>query len=432
MSQTRREVLRQGLLGGSWLALRAAATGLPVSLLVDPLHASAATLTKGQDSAKAARFLILSLSTCGDPLNANVPGCYSAPDIVHPVDPRFAATTLTIAGQRHLAAAAWKQLPQRLLDRTVFFHHATLKTSHPSLPELLQVHGDVESAPVLFARELSQKLQTVQDQPLLLGSDEVVMVNGQRLRSLKPTELRDVLLGPDSPLPALASLRSSTLERLQYLRKKTGNVALGKALSAQTLSLAQAKALGDRLTADLTAIKSDGPEGQVLAAAVAVRLGMAPVVAIHIPLGGDNHFDDGLKQEATEIHSGIGQIALLWNKLGAYGMAERTCFAQLSVFGRTLKRQGLWGRDHWPLHNAALLMGAPFRGGVVGGVVAQDGDYGAAAIDSRTGIASERGDITVADSQPSLLRTLGQGVGIEAAILDKHLPGSKPIRTSLT
>ena len=63
-----------------------------------------------------------------------------------------------------------------------------------------------------------------------------------------------------------------------------------------------------------------------------------------------------------------------------------------------------------------------------GGVAAA----GASLFAPRPGIPSDRGAITVADSQPSLLRTLGQGIGIEAAILDKPLPGGKPIRTSLT
>jgi len=430
MSQTRREVLLRGLLGAIWVGLRAAATGLPASLLLDPLRASAEPSIRGS-TAQAGRFLVLSLSTCGDPLNANVPGSYVAPDIIHAADPRLAATTISIAGHKHQAAAAWKQLPQRLLDRTVFFHHATLKTSHPSLPELLKVADDNECAPVLFATQLSRKLDTVQSQPLLLGADEVIAVGGKRLSGVRPTELRDTLLGLGSPLPALASLRDSTMARLQYLRKKTSNAALGKALSAQSLSTQQAQALGDRLAADLSAIRNDGPEAQVIAAAVAVRLGIAPVVAIHIPFGGDNHFDGGLRQEAEEIHSGIGHVASLWSHLSAYGVAERSCFAQLSVFGRTLKRDGRTGRDHWPLHNAALLMGAPFKGGVVGGLIARDGDYAAQSIDSRTGIASERGDIEVAASQSSVLRTLGQGLGIEVTLLEKKLPGSKPVRSSL-
>ena len=58
-------------------------------------------------------------------------------------------------------------------------------------------------------------------------------------------------------------------------------------------------------------------------------------------------------------------VAKLWNKLAAYGVAERSCFAHLSVFGRTLKAQkDSLGRDHWPLHNTAIVQGPSFRGGV--------------------------------------------------------------------
>lgn len=427
MSQTRREVLRHGLLGAGWVGLRAVATGLPIGLLLDPQRAEALA-TSGSPKA---RFLVLSLSTCGDPLNANVPGSYSAADIVHPSDPRLAATTLSIAGRKHQGARAWQQLGQKLLDRTVFFHHATLKTSHPSLPELLRVSGELESAPMLFAKELGPKLQTVSAEPLLIGVDEVVTVGDRRLGSVRPTELRDALLGPGSPLPQLTSLREETLQRLTYLRKRTGSAAIGRVLDAQALSAKQAAQLGERLLADLRAIRSDQADGQVLAAAVAARLGMSPVLAIHIPFGGDNHFDSGLVKEAEETSSGVGHIANLWSKLGSYGMADRVCFAHFSVFGRTLRRYGMQGRDHWPLHNAAILQGAPFRGGVVGGLIAQEGDYGAVAIDSKTGQGQPAGDIAIADGQKSLLRTLGEGLGIGAQVLTAQLPDSKAVRSAL-
>jgi len=427
MSQTRREVLRHGLLGAGWVGLRAVATGLPIGLLLDPQRAEALATS----SSPKARFLVLSLSTCGDPLNANVPGSYSVADIVHPSDPRLAATTLSIAGRKHQGARTWQQLGQKLLDRTVFFHHATLKTSHPSLPELLRVSGELESAPMLFAKELGPKLQTVSAEPLLIGVDEVVTVGNRRLGSVRPTELRDALLGPGSPLPQLTSLREETLQRLTYLRKRTGSAAIGRVLDAQALSAKQAAQLGERLLADLRAIRSDQADGQVLAAAVAARLGMSPVLAIHIPFGGDNHFDSGLVKEAEETNSGVGHIANLWSKLGSYGMADRVCFAHFSVFGRTLRRYGMQGRDHWPLHNAAILQGAPFRGGVVGGLIAQEGDYGAVAIDSKTGQGQQAGDIAIADGQKSLLRTLGEGLGIGAQVLTAQLPDSKAVRSAL-
>ena len=97
MSHTRRDVLRGGLLGAGWVGLRAVATGLPISVLLDPARAEALAAMR---STKA-RFLVLSLSTCGDPLNANVPGSYGTTDIVHPSDSRFAATAIQLAGRRH-------------------------------------------------------------------------------------------------------------------------------------------------------------------------------------------------------------------------------------------------------------------------------------------------------------------------------------------
>jgi hypothetical protein len=76
-------------------------------------------------------------------------------------------------------------------------------------------------------------------------------------------------------------------------------------------------------------------------------------------------------------------------------------------------------------------MGAPFRGGVIGGVVAQENDFGATAIDSRTGRGHEGGDISAASSQQSLMRTLAQGIGLPTTLLERCLPGSKAVRSTL-
>lgn len=372
MTWTRRNVLRAaGLMG-----LQTTLAGGSVSLL--GLGRAAGR--------QPGRFLVLSLSTAGDPLNANVPGSY-VPGVVHPNVPHCAPTQLRLAGQGVLGAQVFTRLPQKLLDRTVFFHHATGKNSHPSLPALLDVLPQGLCAPWWFAKELAPRLGTVLQTPLLLGAEDVVSVGNDRPPSLSPQKLRELLSGQDLQAGPLASWRG----RLQAL---------------QTGKSAQAKRLGAQIVADLGRLEKDGDDGpnaQVSAAAIAVALGLAPVVAIRIPFGGDNHFDAGLVKEATELRSGVEQIAALWQKLTVYGMSERTCFAHFSVFGRTLKRHGQLGRDHTPHHNVALLQGAPFRGGVIGGIAAHEDDFAAQAIDRAT-----------ADSSARFWRTLGQGLGVGA------------------
>ena len=68
-------------------------------------------------------------------------------------------------------------------------------------------------------------------------------------------------------------------------------------------------------------------------------------------------------------------------------MQDRVTFATMNVFGRTLsaaKGNGS-GRTHHGDHHVAVLIGKPFKGGVVGGVEAGGGDYRAMSIDAATG-----------------------------------------------
>ena len=64
------------------LFLRSLATGIPSSVLLDPLSAHAGT-------EPTAKTLILASSISGDPMNANVPGTYDFPanEVFHPADP---------------------------------------------------------------------------------------------------------------------------------------------------------------------------------------------------------------------------------------------------------------------------------------------------------------------------------------------------------
>ena len=76
MSMMNRRHLLQGTLAGAGLiGLRAMATGLPISFLLEPKS------VRAQDACGDAspQYLILSISSQGDALNCNVPGTYDLP-----------------------------------------------------------------------------------------------------------------------------------------------------------------------------------------------------------------------------------------------------------------------------------------------------------------------------------------------------------------
>ena len=77
---------RQGLLGlfGGSLGLQAFVTGLPTWYLLNPRRATAQDLQCAITAREKLQYLILSVSSNGDPLNCNVPGTYEATTIIHP------------------------------------------------------------------------------------------------------------------------------------------------------------------------------------------------------------------------------------------------------------------------------------------------------------------------------------------------------------
>src|SRR5687768_14830720 len=96
MNTNRRDVILGGLFGAGHVGLKALATGLPLAAFARPIRALAQEIMcTGVDKAKA-QHLIISTSSAGDPVNANVPGTYDFPDIVHAADPRMEAVDLRL------------------------------------------------------------------------------------------------------------------------------------------------------------------------------------------------------------------------------------------------------------------------------------------------------------------------------------------------
>ncbi len=82
MIVSRRNALLSTLFGAGYVGLRALATGLPVSFLLNPRRALAAGTPTCASQSKA-QYIIFQTSGNGDPINASVPGTYEDPNIVH-------------------------------------------------------------------------------------------------------------------------------------------------------------------------------------------------------------------------------------------------------------------------------------------------------------------------------------------------------------
>jgi hypothetical protein len=432
MMHTRRSLIEKTVFGAGALGLRALATGLPVGFLARPLAAQAQDFTTCADKSRA-QYLIISTSSAGDPLNANVPGTYAFPDIAHSPDPRMAATDFTLGGQPVRAAQLWSTLPQWVLDRTCFFHHATLTNNHANLPKVMRLMGSTarqEMLPSILAKALAPCFGTVQVDPVSAGAGDILAIDGRDLPNVAPTGLRDLLARPNTPLLRLQAVRDTALDEIFGVVKERGTKAQRLYLDSLAMSRRQARSLGSDLVDMLAGIRNDGPEGQITAAVALIKMNVTSVVTIRLPFGGDNHTDpDLLRSEVPQHESAIGSIAALWAALQAAGLQDQVTFAAYNVFGRTLKKNGVTGRDHWGSHHATVLMGKHVRAGVVGGLEPKANDYYATGIDSRTG--GSGGDIPFAETLSAMGKTLGAAVGVGASVLDRYISGGKVVSGAL-
>ncbi len=437
MTLSRRQALLSTLAGVGGLGLRALATGLPMSFLLNPARALADGLPACGTKAKA-QYFILNTSGQGDPINANVPGCYLDPNITHSADPAMAATALSLGSQRVTAAKPWSTLPQAVLDRTSFWHLKTNTPVHPKEPDVLALMGAIrpgEMFPSLLAKQLAACLGTVQAQPMTLGAtspSEGLSFNGGALPILPPLSLKATLLTPAGPLGDLQQLRDTTLNQLSDLLRTTATKAQRSYLDSLITSQSQVRGVKQSLLSALDSIIDNSPASQLTAAVALIQMNVTPVVAIHIPFGGDNHSDPSLSTETAQTVDGVATIGSLMTLLGQAGLQDQVTFITLNVFGRTLGPTNTDGRQHNPNHQVSIAIGKPFRPGVVGGVAPVDGDYGAVGIDSASGTASASGDVSPIDSLASFGKTVMAAVGVDQAAIDAAIPAGKVIRGMLT
>ena len=444
MNMSRRQALMTTLFGAGAVGLRALATGLPVSVLLNPRRALADMPPTCMDASKA-QYIILSTSGNGDPINASVPGTYEDPAIIHSSDPRMAPMPLTINGQQFTAAAPWSTLPADALSRTVFWHIMTNTPVHPKEGDVLRLMGtstNSEMLPSLLAKQLAPCLNTIQAQPLSIGAaspSEGLSFGGQALPIIPPVALKATLTNPTTGafamITQLQSLRDQTMNQLYDLYKNGATPAQRAYVDSMVTSQNQVRSVKQSLLSMLSSIKDNSVDSQIVAALALIQMNVSPVISMHIPFGGDNHSDTGLMTESNQTVAGVQSIVSLWQQLQSAGLQDKVTFMSLNVFGRTLLTNGgattmaTNGRTHNPNHQVSITIGKPFKGGVIGSCVPLHGDYGASPIDSKTGAGSSSGDVTAIDSLAAFGQTMLAAVGGDTSVITA--PTAKVVTAAL-
>ncbi|HEX7841915.1 MAG TPA: hypothetical protein VF469_30805 [Kofleriaceae bacterium] len=436
MNITRRKALMSALFGAGYVGLRALATGIPASVLLKGRRAFADGTAACVDRSKA-QFFILQTSGSGDPINANVPGTYEDTQITHSADPTMAPTRMTMSGKQVTAALPWTQLPQSVLDRTCFWHITTNTPVHPKEPDVLKLMGNIdadEMLPSVLAKQLAPCLGTIQSQPMTLGAttpSEGLSFAGQALPIIPPLALKATLTSPTGPLASLQQLRDQTLGQIDGLFRGSASPAQKAYLDSLIASQSQVRNIRQDLLSSLSSIKDNSVASQITAAITLIQMNVTPVIAIHIPFGGDNHTDAALAREAAETVSGVAAIGSLMSQLAAAGLSDQVTFMSLNVFGRTLGPSNTDGRQHNQNHQVSITIGKPWKGGVIGGVGPVAGDYGALAINSQSGVGAAGGDVAPGSTLASFGKTMLAAVGVDPATIDAKISGGKVIAAAL-
>ena len=476
MSLSRRDALMSLLFGGSMIGLRSIVSGLPVKMLLDPKKALADTpAAQCTGNAGAAQFVILNTSGGGDPISCNSPGTYDDPmtgydlsSLVHPdgaAFPWMAPTKMNLGPQQkpYTAAQIWSTLGPGtgnadVLDRTCFFHLMTNTPVHPKEPDVLELMGAIpynEMFPSVLAKQLAPCLGTLQTQPISVGAttpSESLQFGGQALPTIPPTALAATLLnattGPNAGMTKLQALRDSTLNDMYQWYKDTSQTTPAQRAYIDSLvtSQSQVRGIAQGPLSMLSGITKNDNAAQVTAALALIMMKVTPVIAVHFPFGGDNHSDAGFTNEATQTQSGLQAIVSLLTQLQGLGIQDNVSFISLNVFGRTMGPANTQGRQHNQCHEMSLMIGKPFKGGVIGGVTAVDSqgnpwntssknkqfDYGCTGIDSASGKAViGGGDVAPIDTLASWGKTVLSAVGAATDEVNAAITGGKVVAGAL-
>ena len=219
--------------------------------------------------------------------------------------------------------------------------------------------------PSLLAKQLAPCLGTIQAQPISLGAlnpSEALSYGGATQPIIPALALKATLTSAPGPLTDLQALRDQTLDSLYDLYKHDATPAQKAYIDSLVTSQQQVRDINQSLLDALSSITDNSAASQILAAVTLVQMKVTPVIAVHIPFGGDNHRDVGLATETAETISGIAAIGDLMQKLAAAGLSDDVTFMSLNVFGRTLGPGNEDGRQHNANHHVSLAIGKGVSG----------------------------------------------------------------------
>jgi hypothetical protein len=458
---TRRNALLSGLFGSGYLGLKAMATGLPAWFIANPRRATAADLECAIQSKDSLQYLIMNVSSMGDPISCNCPGTYDgdAAAAIHPDDTKMAPIQMALGSKMYTAATPWGTLLDAAKSRTNFFHHVTLANNHGDQAKVSRLMGATTGGEMLvsaYAKILSGCLGTVQPEPVALAAGgtatELVSYQGRTMPAVSPTQLRQLLTGSSGSssfggtpggtrgggnvLVNLRPIRDTYLNKLNDLAKQDATGVQQKFLDALANSQTQVRSLKDTLATLLGSINGDDVQGQALAAAALIAANVTPVVTVKIDFGGDNHTDSNLANEVTahtDSKRGVAGINMILQALSDNGLSDKVTFSSLNVFGRNLngisKTESKQGRDHYGSHSVAVMIGKNVNPGITGGVTNVSGGFGSSGtalgagdIDSSTGmVAPSGGDVVRTDTHVAMARTLAAALGIPQSQMDAAL-----------
>jgi hypothetical protein len=471
---TRRNALLSGIFGSGYVGLKAIATGLPAWFIANPRKATAADLACAIDARENLQYLIMNVSSMGDPISCNCPGTYEgdAAAAIHPMDQSMAPVAVMLGDKTYQAATPWSTLAETAKTRVNFFHHVTMANNHGDQPKVSRLMGATTGGEMLvsaYAKHLAGCLGTVQPEPVSLAAggnaSELVSYQGRSMPPVSPTQLRQLLTGSSGSgfggggpqgggkggtnvLVSLRSIRDTYLDQLNELAKSDATGVQKKFLDALAQSQQQVRSLKDSLATLLGSINADDVQGQALAAAALIQANVTPVVTVKIDFGGDNHSDGDLANEVaahTDSKRGVAGINMILKALSDNGLQDKVTFSTLNVFGRNLngisKTESRAGRDHYGNHSVAVMIGKNIAPGVTGGVTNVTGGFGSSGtalgagdIDSASGAQMTGGDVPRTETHVAMARTLGAALGIPQSLMDTSFvqgSGGKVIKGTL-
>ncbi len=306
-----------------------------------------------------------------------------------------------------------------------------------------------EMLPSLLAKNLKPLLSTIQPQPITVGANNP-SEGLSALPIIPPLALRDTLATP-APGSALAgletlhTLRDTTVQSL-YGLYQTATKPQQAYIEALLLSQSQARSVSQSLLDTLSSIADNSVASQITAAIALVRMAVTPVIAIHIPFGGDNR-DPGLAIEASadadraspaSHHPSGGSTPRCFRRRRQKVSRTLVTFISLNVFGRTMSttaNDNSVGRGHNASHQVSITIGNTLRPGVIGGIAqltsgATIGEYGAQAIDLGGNVTTS-GGIAPAQSLASFGQTILASAGVDDTTITTAVTSGQIVKGAL-